>query len=143
MEMREFVSLTRVPAKTIRYYEQISLLPSPARRQNGYREYSKTDVDRLRLVAGLRRLDFSLDEVKEILDLRDHQLAPCKTLLNLLDKKTSEIRLRISELERLSSDIKKLRTLGLKFPTDDVEGKNCVCHLVSNQGGTTAGSHAN
>ena len=87
MEMREFVSLTRVSAKTIRYYEQINLLPPPARRQNGYREYSKTDVDRLRLVAGLRRLDFSLDEVKEILDFRDRRLAPCKTLLNLLDKK--------------------------------------------------------
>ena len=143
MEMRDIVTITRVPAKTIRYYEQINLLPPPARRQNGYREYSKTDVDRLRLVAGLRRLDFSLDEVKEILDLRDHRLAPCKTLLNLLDKKTNEIRLRISELERLSRDIKKLRSLGLKFPTDDVEGKNCVCHLVSNHGGPTRGSHAN
>ena len=129
--MREFVSLTRVPAKTIRYYEQINLLPPPARRQNGYREYSKTDVDRLRLVAGLRRLDFSLDEVKEILDFRDRRLAPCKTLLNLLDKKANEIRHRINELERLDRDIKKLRSLGLKFPTDDVEGKNCVCHLVS------------
>ncbi|MCL5429033.1 MAG: MerR family transcriptional regulator [Chloroflexi bacterium] len=141
MEMREIVTLTRVPAKTIRYYEQINLLPPPGRRQNGYREYSKTDVDRLRLVAGLRRLDFSLDEVKEILDLRDRRLAPCKTLLNLLDKKANEIRLRINELERLDRDIKKLRSLGLKFPTDDVEGKNCVCHLVSNQGVTTRGSH--
>lgn len=133
MEIRQLSEQTNVPAKTIRFYEEIGLLPSPQRKSNGYREYSEADVDRLKLVAGARRVDLSLEDIKEILDLRDRQLAPCSVLLDLLDRKANEIHRRINELERLERDLKKLHSLGLTFRTDDVEGKNCVCHLVSEQ----------
>ncbi len=133
MEIRELAERTGVPAKTIRYYEEINLLPSPSRKPNGYREYSEVDVDRLKLVTGARRLDLSLGDIKEILDLRDRQIAPCGVLLDLLDNKAKEINQRIIELQVLEKDLKQLFSLGLTFPADDVEGKNCVCHLVSQQ----------
>ena len=133
MEIRALAELAGVPAKTIRYYEEIDLLPSPARKPNGYREYSQVDVDRLKLVAGARRLEFTLDDIKEILDLRDRQIAPCGVLLHMLDNKAQEINQRISELKSLEKDLKQLSSLGRTFPTDDVQGKNCVCHLVSEQ----------
>lgn len=131
MEIRKLAEITGLPAKTIRYYEEIGLLPSPKRKTNGYRVYSQTDVGRLKLVAGARRLDFSLAEIKEILDLRDHRIAPCGVLLELLERKSSEIEQRIIELQQLQSDLDGLFALGQTFPTNDVEGKNCVCHLVS------------
>lgn len=130
MEIRELSKLTNVSSKTIRYYEEIELLPPPNRKPNGYREYSETDVERLKLVAGTRRLDFSLAEIKEILDLRDRGIAPCGTLLELLDRKTKEISQRIIELKHMQEDLQQLYSLGATFPTDDVEGKNCICHLV-------------
>lgn len=133
MEIRELVELTGVPAKTIRYYEEINILPLPARKPNGYRKYSEIDVDRLKLVAGARRLDFSLDDIREILDLRDRKIAPCCVLLDLLENKAKEINLRIAELQTLEKDLQHLYSIGLTFPTDDVEGKSCVCHLVSEQ----------
>lgn len=135
--------MTRVSPKTIRYYEEIKLLPPSQRKPNGYRVYATTDVDRLNLVAGLRRLDFSLNEIKELLDLRDRQIAPCRTLLDLLHKKADEIHRRMEELEKLKQDLKTLHTLGLGFPTDDIEGKNCVCHLVSNQSLSNEESYGN
>jgi DNA-binding transcriptional MerR regulator len=131
MQIRELTENTGVPAKTIRYYESIGLLPPPAREPNGYRRYRHADVERLKLVAGARRLDLSLDEIREILDMRDRREAPCKTLLDSLRQKEQEIEERIGELRRLQADLSQLATLGLTFPTDDVEGKNCVCHLVS------------
>jgi DNA-binding transcriptional MerR regulator len=121
---------TGVPAKTIRYYEEIALLPPPNRKPNGYREYSDIDIERLKLVSGARRLDFSLAEIKEILDLRDRGIAPCGVLLDLLDRKSKEISQRILELKEMQEDLQQLYSLGATFPTDDVEGKNCVCHLV-------------
>jgi len=133
MEIRKLVELTGVPAKTIRYYEEINILPLPARKPNGYRKYSEIDVDRLKLVAGARRLDFSLDDIREILDLRDRKIAPCCVLLDLLENKAKEINLRIAELQILEKDLQHLYSIGLTFPTDDVEGKSCVCHLVSEQ----------
>lgn len=136
MEIREFSELTSVPAKTIRYYEEIGLLPSPARKPNGYRDYSEADIQRLRLVAGARHLDIPLAEIKEILDMRDQGEAPCTVLLDLLSTKADEIQIRIQELQQLQAELRQLHELGLTFPTDDVEGKNCVCHLVSERGAT-------
>lgn len=130
MEIRELVQETGVPAKTIRYYEEIELLPQPKRKPNGYREYSEIDIERLRLVSAARHLDFSLAEIKEIIDLRDRGIAPCGVLLELLDRKAKEISQRIKELKQMQEDLQQLYTLGATFPTDDVEGKNCICHLV-------------
>ena len=135
MEIRELVKSTGVSAKTIRYYEEIRILPPAARKPNGYREYSIVDVDRLKLVAGARRLDFGLEEIREILDLRDRNIAPCGVLLGLLEQKAAEIKIRIRELQALEKDLQHLNALGLTYPIDDVEGKNCVCHLVSEQVG--------
>ena len=137
MEIRELSSHTGVPTKTIRYYEEIGVLPPPARKPNGYREYTQTDIQRLRLVAGARYLDIPLAEIKEILDMRDRGEAPCTVLIDLLATKADEIEARIQELQHLQTELRQLRELGLTFPTDDVEGKNCVCHLVSEKSTTT------
>jgi len=131
VQIRDLSERTGVSAKTIRYYEEIELLPPAARKPNGYREYSQADVERLKLVAGARRLDFSLSEIKEILDLRERNIAPCNVLLDLLNQKVMGINQRIAELQKMQQDLKELYSLGKNFPTDDVVGKHCVCHLVS------------
>lgn len=131
MQIQELAQQTGVPAKTLRYYETIGLLPPPSRKANGYRDYREGDADRVRLVAGARSLDFSLDDIREILALRDRREAPCRVVLDLLEQKAAEIRQRIAELRRMEKELRELHTLGLTFPTDDVDGKNCVCHLVS------------
>lgn len=131
MKIQELSLATGVPAKTIRFYEETGVLPLPPRKPNGYRDYDQTDVDRLRLVAGARRLDLSLDDIQEILAMRDRREAPCRTLLERLQTKADEVAERIAGLQSLEAELRHLHTLGLKFPTDDVDGKNCVCHLVS------------
>jgi DNA-binding transcriptional MerR regulator len=133
MQIRELAQQTGLPPSTIRYYESIDLLPPPTRQPNGYRLYQEADVDRMRLVAGLRALDFSIDDVSEILALRDRGEAPCRVVLDLLVEKADEMQQRIAELERLETELRQLHRLGLTFPTDNVDGKNCVCHLVSQQ----------
>jgi len=131
MRIQEFSRRTGVSAKTIRYYEEIGLLPNPARAENNYRQYDEQDVERLRLVGGARRLDLSLEEIREILDLRDRREAPCRILLERLEHKADEIAERIRSLQQMERDLRDLHALGLTFPTDDVDGKHCVCHLVS------------
>jgi len=131
MRIKEFAHQTNLSAKTIRYYEEIGLLPPPNRLENGYRDYEETDVHRVRFVSGARSLDFSLDDIGEILDLRDQREAPCRVVLDLIEEKANEISRRIAELQRMETELRELHLLGLTFPTDDVDGKNCVCHLVS------------
>jgi len=107
------------------------LLPPANRLNNGYRDYDERDVDRARFVAGARSLDFSLDDIEEILALREQREAPCRVVLDLLQDRAAEISQRIAALQRMEAELRELHRLGLTFPTDDVDGKNCVCHLVS------------
>ncbi len=134
MRIHELAGRAGISAKTIRYYEQIGVLPPPRRAANGYRIYDERDVARLRLVVGARRLDLSLDEIKEIIAMRERGEAPCSTLLVRLQEKAEEIALRIRELQELEKTLRELHALGLTFPNNDITGKECVCHLVSQKG---------
>jgi DNA-binding transcriptional MerR regulator len=130
MKIQEFSSQTGLSPKTIRYYESIGILPSVRRAANGYREYDDPAVERARFVAGARSLELSLDEIAEILAMQDRREAPCRTMLNLIEQKADQIAERILLLQRMEKDLRKLHKLGLTFPTDDIDGKNCICHLV-------------
>lgn len=131
MQIKEFAERTNLSDTTIRYYEATGLLPPPRRLPNGYRDYREDDVARAKLVAGARQLALSPDDIAEILALRDRHEAPCLVMLDLLRQKADEISRRIMELQYLESELRGLHALGLTFPTDDVEGKHCICHLVS------------
>jgi DNA-binding transcriptional MerR regulator len=75
-----------LPAKTIRYYEDIGLL-APERRENGYRDYSAEDVHRLRFLQRSRSLGFSVEECRQLLSLysdRDREIAELKGLHDML-----------------------------------------------------------
>jgi len=130
MQINQLAQRVNLSSKTIRYYESIGLLPPPRRLPNGYRDYAETDVERARFVAAARDLDFSLDDISEILDLRDRREAPCRVVLDLLQQKANDIKQRITDLQQLEAELRELCRLGLTYPTDDVDGKNCVCHLV-------------
>lgn len=130
MRINDLAELTGLSGKAIRYYESIGVLPRPKRLANGYRVYDDSDVDRLKFVIGLRRLDFSLDDITEILAMRDRREAPCRVVLDLLRVKDEEVSQRIKELMILETELHELHAVGITYPTDDVYGKNCVCHLV-------------
>lgn len=72
-----------VSAKMIRHYEQIGLLPAPARRTSGYRDYDTVDLHRLRFVRRARDLGFPLDRIADLLRLwsdRDRSNADVKAI---------------------------------------------------------------
>ncbi|PJG45733.1 Cu(I)-responsive transcriptional regulator [Sphingobium sp. LB126] len=58
-----------VSQRMIRHYEKIGLIPSAARRDSGYRDYSDVDVHRLRFIANARDLGFPIEEIRKLLDL--------------------------------------------------------------------------
>ncbi len=74
MLIGEVAAATGLTQRTLRYYEEIGLLPAAARLEGGYRLYSADDVTRLRRIVELKRmLGFSLVEVKEMLELEDER----------------------------------------------------------------------
>lgn len=130
MKIQEFSQRTGMSPKTVRYYESIGILPPSRRAPNGYRDCSEQDLERAHFVAGARSLELSLDEISELLAMQDHREAPCRTMLNLIKHKADQIARRILLLQQMEKDLRKLYKLGLTFPTDDIDGKNCICHIV-------------
>lgn len=123
-----------VPEKTIRYYEEIGLLPPARRSANSYRIYAEVDVERLRFIRSARALDFTLQEIAQILAARDRSEPPCGHVMELLHDHIDEIETRIHELAQLKRDLTALYEAGRGLP-EDVQMRSCVCHLIQISGG--------
>jgi MerR family transcriptional regulator, copper efflux regulator len=65
-----------VNVQTLRYYERRGLLPEPARRGAGYRNYDEAAVRSVRFIKRAQDVGFSLEEVRELLELRDRRRSP-------------------------------------------------------------------
>ncbi|RMF04486.1 MAG: heavy metal-responsive transcriptional regulator [Chloroflexi bacterium] len=135
LKIGQLAQASGVPAKTIRFYEEAHLLPPAARAENGYRLYAAEDVERLRFIRSARGLDFSLDDLREVLALRDHGEPPCRAVVNLLQEKSAEIEARIEQLRRLQQELAQLQAQAAQLPDDDIDMKHCVCHLIRSRAG--------
>ena len=89
-----------LPAKTIRYYEDIALV-KPARLGNGYREYSENDVHRLRFLQRARSLGFTIEECRTLLSLYDDKSRASADVKAVALGKIDEIDHKIIELQSL------------------------------------------
>jgi len=131
MQIHEFAQKSCLSEKTVRFYESIGVLPPARRARNGYREFDERHLERARFVSGARSIDLSLDDISEILAIQDRREAPCRTLLDLIEQKAEQIEERIRLLKQMKVELRQLHKLGETFPTDDIDGKNCIYHLVS------------
>src|SRR5690606_16708953 len=68
---------TGCKVQTIRYYEEIGLMPEPARTAGNQRRYSQKHGDRLAFIRHSRELGFPLDAIRELLSLADHPEQSC------------------------------------------------------------------
>jgi MerR family copper efflux transcriptional regulator len=94
--------------KTIRYYEQIGLVPEPARLPNGYRDYDGSAVGLLRFVAAAQSIGLTLGEIREVLAVRDRGEAPCGHVLELIERHADDLEQRIGALEAMRKDLVRL-----------------------------------
>src|SRR5262249_21310563 len=118
-----------VPEKTIRYYEEIGLLPPARRSANGYRIYDAADVERLRFIRRAGALDIALDEIAEILAFRERQEPPCKYVMEVMHEQIDKVEERIRNLQQIRDELRALYEAGLQLP-EDIQMRECVCHLL-------------
>lgn len=88
-----------VPAKTIRYYESISLIPAASRSDNSYRHYSERDVQTLRFIRRARSLGFSIEDVSDLLGLWHNKRRPKAQVRALAHRHMVRVKEKIRELE--------------------------------------------
>lgn len=76
MQIGEVAERTGLSLRTIRHYEEVGLVIPSARSKGGFRLYTESDVDRLMVIRRMKPLDFSLEEMRDLLDITDRLAAP-------------------------------------------------------------------
>ena len=99
---------TGTKVQTIRYYEQIGLMPEPGRTEGGQRRYGDAELDRLSFIRHSRQLGFSLEAIRELLALSDDPNRPCHEADVIARRQLIQVEQRIARLEALRQELKRM-----------------------------------
>ncbi len=143
MRIGELATRFGLNPKTIRYYEEIGLLPRAERSDSGYRLYDEHEVERLGFIRRAKTLGLSLDEIRDILTVQAEGELPCEQVLDLIDMKIRAIDQRIADLVAFRTELATLRATW----TDEVTSAQraatpaCICPIIEQQAEVEAHPH--
>ncbi|MGR3805916.1 Cu(I)-responsive transcriptional regulator [Marinibacterium profundimaris] len=98
---------TGLPAKTIRYYEEIGLI-RPARDPNGYRDFSETDVHKLAFLGRARSFDFSIEDCRSLLALYEDSTRASGDVKRIAEGHLERIDAKLAELHEMRRTLSSL-----------------------------------
>lgn len=134
MFIGDLSKLVGIPTQTIRYYEKLGLIDSPKRTDTQYRIYSKEDQARLRFIMQAKNFGLSLEEIKEMINLRTEGIAPCEHLKEVVKRHLDDVNRRIQEMsafrDELAHRYEKLNKPDPNFPDGTICGlieRECRC----------------
>ncbi|MDJ0640329.1 MAG: Cu(I)-responsive transcriptional regulator [Paracoccaceae bacterium] len=107
MNIGDAAEAAGLPAKTIRYYEDIGLV-RPGRNNNGYRSFSDTDLHKLRFLARARALGFSIDDCRALLALYEDESRASSEVRKIARRHLDEIASKIADLKALQDTLTHL-----------------------------------
>jgi Cu(I)-responsive transcriptional regulator len=99
---------TGTKVETVRYYERIGLLPLPRRTRGNYRSYDADHLNRLAFIRRSRDLGFTIEQIKELLDLADQNERSCSAVDAIARQHLGEVERKIADLERLAQELRQL-----------------------------------
>jgi Predicted transcriptional regulators len=128
MQIGEAANRVGLSLRTIRHWDEVGLVVPSARSTGGFRLYTEADIERLALVKSLKPLDFSLEQMRELLattdavaaDPGDDEAATDELLARLAmfqtaaDGRVETLRAQIQDLETLSRELRRLATASAK-----------------------------
>ncbi|MBT9465248.1 MerR family transcriptional regulator [Hydrogenophaga sp.] len=109
MQIKDLARATGVDVETIRYYEKQGLLAEPARRENGYRDYEASHLERLSFIRHCRALDMPLADVSRLLGFVDKADTQCDDVDVLVDDQLVRVPARLKSMRALEKQLLKLR----------------------------------
>ena len=128
MRIGEAAGRAGVPAKTIRFWEDQRLLPSPARTPAGYRDYDPAILERLAFIRHAQAAGLTLDAIRQVLDIRDGGQPPCAHVTALIAGRLAEVQARLAELAAARD---QLAALAAKAAAQDPADCRGYCSIIA------------
>lgn len=113
---------------TLRYYERIGLLPAPERSPAGYRLYRAEMVERVRFIKRAQRFGLRLEEIGELLSIRERGMCPCGRTRSLLEDKVRRLTEEAEAIQRLRDEIQQM--LDEHLVSEAPEDWQCGSNLI-------------
>ena len=120
VQIGELSERTGVPKKTIRYYEEIGVMPVASRNDSGYRRYADDAAQSVGLTLG---------EIREVLAFRDRGETPCRHVAQLIDQHASYLAARIVMLQAMQEDLQRLAQRARESPAIATDDRR-ICHII-------------
>jgi DNA-binding transcriptional MerR regulator len=99
---------TGCKVQTIRYYEEIGLLPPPDRSAGNQRLYARAQVDRLAFIRHARDLGFSIEAIRELLQMADRPDMPCDEADAIALRHLQDVKARIARMQALQAELERM-----------------------------------
>jgi Cu(I)-responsive transcriptional regulator len=108
LRIGDLARVTSTKVETIRYYEQMGLLPAPARTGGNYRVYSAEHLGRLSFIRRARHLGFTLEQIQELLSLSDQKRQSCEAVDVIARQHLAVVDRKIHDLTALRAELNSL-----------------------------------
>ncbi len=130
LRIGELAKQTGLAVGTLRYYSDLGLLQPAQRGDNGYRYYSQDASQQVEFVKKAQALGFTLEEIKQILNVRDRGEKPCSLVQGLLDNKIEQLQIQIKQMTLFKAELEEYRTAWINNPNPESNSQE-VCPLIS------------
>ena len=114
---------TGVKVPTIRYYEEIGLMPAPIRTEGKQRRYGPAEISRLNFIRHARELGFDVDAIRELLEMNAQPDRSCADVDRITRRHLAEVDRRIARLVAMRDELQRM--------LDECDhGRVCECRVI-------------
>jgi MerR family Zn(II)-responsive transcriptional regulator of zntA len=130
MRIGELAKQAGVKPVTVRFYERRHLLPPPERRESGYRDYNRHDLQRLLFIRRAKTLGFSLEEIALLLGQRDQGVSVCAEVEELTARHVKQLDQQIAALQQLRGRLQKTLATWRRRKPNCASSVDVICSLI-------------
>ena len=124
MKIGELASRSGLPVKTLRYYEELGLLPAVGRSAGGYRLFAEDSLRRLEFIRRLKSLGLTLEDIQGCLAVHDAGHLPCGDIQQQLQRQIDLVDERLQELRQFRVELQNLLE---NWQSDPVRNQDVIC----------------
>ena len=130
LKIGELAKQTGLTVGTLRYYSDIGLLQPVHIGDNGYRYYAANACEQVQFIKKSQALGFTLEEIRQILDVRNGGEIPCDLVQGLLDSKIEKLAIQIKQMSLFKAELEGYRDLWANNPEPKSKREE-VCPLIA------------
>lgn len=130
LKIGDIAKQTGVSVGTLRYYETLKLLHPIERGDNGYRYYSSEVIQQVQFIKKAQSLGFSLEEIRQILEVRDRAELPCDFVQDLLEQKIEQLEAQIQQMMVFKFELEGYRERWAFVPNIEPDDRE-ICPLIA------------